>query len=162
MRDVSGSVAASSTGLVVFSVGANLYAIRIEDVREIIVPMPLTALPHRPEAIAGVCDHRGEVVPIIDMRAVFGLGPPERPKKVKWVLVNVAGRTVGLASDDVVGVVHVPSGDFRDPPEVNAGARLRAISSVAAYGGKLLFVLDVSRFDEIAAGASVPAPGDAP
>jgi len=152
--------AAEQTGLVVFVVGTAWYAVRIDEVREIVVPMPITALPHRPEGIAGVCDHRGEVVPIIDLRAVFGLGPADRPKKVKWVLVEVAGRTVGLVADDVFGVVRVGSGDLRRPPELAPGPLTRAISKVAAHDGKLLFVLDVSHFDQIAARASVLPRGE--
>ena len=54
-------------------VGTVRYALDIAHVREIVTPLTLTHLPHTPGGLAGVADHRSEVVPIINLRARFNL-----------------------------------------------------------------------------------------
>jgi purine-binding chemotaxis protein CheW len=137
--------------LVAFMVGTVRYALEIGAVREIVTPLALTVLPHTPEGLAGVADHRSEVVPIVDLRARFGLPSMREPsRKVKWVLVEMGQRTVGLVVDDVLGVLRVPSGEFRAPPDLGGGEQARAISSVATHDKMLVFVLDLTRFENLA------------
>ncbi|HJL32604.1 MAG TPA: chemotaxis protein CheW, partial [Polyangiaceae bacterium LLY-WYZ-15_(1-7)] len=62
-----------SKNLVGFQVGDVRYAVDILRVREIINPLPLVELPHAPPSVLGVADHRGEVVPVLDLRRRFGL-----------------------------------------------------------------------------------------
>jgi purine-binding chemotaxis protein CheW len=124
------------------------YAVEIAHVREIVTPLPLTVLPRTPGGLAGVTDHRNQVVPIIDVRARFGLPPLDvTTRKVKWVLVEIDGRTVGLVVDDVLGVLRVPVGDFRLPPDLGGGEQARAIASVTTWEKSLVFILDLSRFE---------------
>jgi purine-binding chemotaxis protein CheW len=142
---------AAQRSLVAFVVGSVRYALEIAQVREIVTPLPLTLLPHQPGGLAGVADHRSEVVPIIDLRARFSLPVyAERSKKIKWILVDVAGRTVGLVVDDVLGVLRVPAGEFRPAPDLGGGEQARGISSVTTHDGELVFVLDLSRFEKLA------------
>ena len=134
--------------LVAFVVGDVRYAIEIAHVREIVTPLPLTVLPHTPGGFAGVADHRNEVVPVIDMRSRFGLAPRDTTtRKVKWILVALEGRTVGLVVDDVLGVLRVPVGEFRAPPDLGGGEQARAISSVTTHEKKLVFILDLLRLE---------------
>jgi purine-binding chemotaxis protein CheW len=137
--------------LVGFTVGTVRYALEIGQVREIVTPLPLTLLPHTPNGLAGVADHRSEVVPVIDLRARFGIVPSTEPgKKSKWILVEIARRAVGLVVDDVIGVLRVPTGEFRPAPDLGGGEQARGISSVATHAGVLVFVLDLTRFEQLA------------
>ena len=83
--------------LVGFVVGDVSYAIDILRAREIINPLPMVALPHAPPAVAGVADHRGEVVPVLDLRRRFELPRLEASSRTKWVIVEVQSRSVALA-----------------------------------------------------------------
>ena len=64
---------APSKSLVGFLIGDVSYAVPIAVVREISKPLTVVALPHAPPAVIGVADYRGEVIPVLDMRARFGL-----------------------------------------------------------------------------------------
>jgi purine-binding chemotaxis protein CheW len=136
---------------VAFTVGAVRYALDIAHVREIVTPLTLTKLPHTPGGLAGVADHRSEVVAIINLRARFNLPDAVEPnRKAKWILVTVSGKTVGLVVDDVLGVLRVSVGEFRPPPELGGGDQARGISNVTTYDGQLVFVLDLSKFEKLA------------
>ena len=139
--------------LVGFVVGDVAYAVPISSVKEIVNPVQLTELPHTPRAVAGVADHRGEVVPIVDLRIRFGLARQD-PRKGKWILVDVEGKTVGLAVDRVTEVFGTGGAELRAPPNLGGGEDVRGILGVTTYDGVLTFVLDVSRFEVIQAALS--------
>ncbi|MBM4361696.1 MAG: purine-binding chemotaxis protein CheW [Deltaproteobacteria bacterium] len=141
--------------LVGFVVGDVFYAVPIVPVREIVNPGPLTMLPHLPAGVAGVADHRGEVIPIVDLRGRFGLGPSMDQSRCKWVLVLVTGRVVGLIVDQVTDVFGTGGSPLRPAPALGPGEDARGIAGVLARDDKLFFVLDLSKLEALA--EAVPA-----
>lgn len=137
--------------LVGFVVGDVAYAVSISAVREIVNPLRVTELPHAPGSVVGVADHRGAVVPVIDLRARFGLPPAEDSSRTKWILVDVEGRSVGLVVDHVTEVFGTGGADLREPPALGSGDDMRGISGVATHEGRMTFVLDVGRFAALTA-----------
>lgn len=131
--------------LVGFLIGDVHYAVDIQRVKEIIRPLPLVALPHPPPAVIGVADHRGEVVPVLDVRRRFGLPPTEQTRRTKWLLVVMPGRTVGLVVDAVSDVFAAGEEDQRSVPSIGMGDAARGITAVFGHRGSLVFVLDVDR-----------------
>ncbi len=135
--------------LVGFVVGDVSYAVPISAVKEIVTPVALTELPHAPRAVAGVADHRGEVIPIIDLRTRFGLPRSEEPRRNKWILVEVQGKRVGLAVDRVTEVFGTGGQELKAAPALGPGDDVRGILGVTTYEGRLVFVLDVARFESL-------------
>jgi purine-binding chemotaxis protein CheW len=135
--------------LVGFIVGDVHYAIDIGRVREIVNPLDLTPLPHTPMEVAGVSDHRGEVVPVIDLRTRFGLPSKDAERGTKWILITLQDHVVGLMVDAVTEVFGSRDDEIRPTPDVGGNRDLRGISGVTRHDGKLTFVLDTMRFLEI-------------
>ena len=164
--------------LVGFLVGEVAYAVRIEAVREIVNPIDVVELPRAPQAVRGVASFRGEVVPVIDLRIRFGLGPIELHRRNKWIIIDVTprarsaahepapvqprGRFVALVVDSVTEVFGTGGEEIRPAPALGAGDDVRGIEGVASYGGGLVFVLDVRAFNALAeavAGVTGPLSG---
>src|SRR5690348_2862958 len=124
----------SHKNLVGFVVGDVHYAIDISRVREIVNPLEITHLPHMPYEVAGVADHRGDVVPVIDLRARFGL-EPKQGRGNKWILVTIAKRVVGLIVDSVTEVFGAHNDEIRPTPEVGGNRDARGIMGVAKHDG---------------------------
>ena len=145
--------------LVGFVVGDVAYAVPIVDVQEIVTPLPLTELPHSPPAVAGVTDHRGHVIPIIDLRSRFGL--PAHPDRIrsKWILIRSQERVLGLAVDRVTDVFGTGGVDIRPAPTLGGGEDRRGILGVTSYEGGLVFVLDVSTFATLVGSLEMPSLG---
>ena len=135
--------------LVGFIVGEVHYAIDISRVREIVNPLPITALPHMPSDVAGVADHRGEVVPVLDLRVRFNLAPKDDARGTKWILITLENQVVGLVVDSVTEVFGAQNDDIRPTPEVGGNGDLRGIMGVARHEGRLTFVLDTARFIDV-------------
>jgi len=136
--------------LVGFQVGDVHYAVDIFRVREIINPLTMVPLPHAPAAVIGVADHRGEVVPVLDVRMRFGLTPAAATRRTKWIIVELGERLVGLVVDWVTDVFGAAEGEQRSVPAIGVGDAARGISAVYAHEGVLVFVLDVDRIAAVA------------
>jgi len=154
--------ARSDKSLVGFFVGDVHYAIDIASVREIVTPLPVTALPHTPPDIAGVADHRGDVITVIALRQRFGLPELEPTRAAKWILVRAGDHDVGLVVDRITEVFGTGEA-VRPAPNVGGTAHLRGIAGVVNHAERLTFVLDVERFvdlvDDLASlGALDPSP----
>jgi len=130
--------------LVGFFVGDVRYAIAIERVREIVNPLPMVSLPHAPPEVVGVADHRGEVLPVVDLRVRFGLPPVVHTRKTKWIIVRVNARRqpVALVVDVVTDVFGAGERDERAVPEIGAGVDTRGIQAVYTYEKQLVFVIE--------------------
>jgi len=133
-----------SKNLVSFLVGDVRYAVDIHRVREIVNPLPFVSLPHAPEEVCGVADHRGEVLPIVDLRVRFGLARSEATRRTKWIIVRVPEvlQAVALVVDAVTEVFGASASAQRTVPELSRGAQLRGIASVYSHEGRLVFVVD--------------------
>lgn len=134
--------------LVAFAVDAQLCAVPIRTVREVIRPAPLSPLPHAGDTILGVVDHRGFVVPVIDVKALFGRGRMEETKKTKWVLLSAGPRIVGVAVDAVVGVIHAGEESVRRVPVWAEAQRSAGMGEVLSWNGRLVFVLNTMALAE--------------
>lgn len=134
-----------SRSLVGFIVDSVHYAVAIESVREIINPLPIVPLPHAPAAVLGLADHRGEAIPILDLRVRLGLSPASVTRRTKWILVNAKRGPVGLVVDGVTEVFGPGEGAEREVPELGLGDRARGLSAVYGGRGGLTYVIDVPR-----------------
>jgi purine-binding chemotaxis protein CheW len=134
---------------VLFTVGDVHYAIAISQVAELVTPLSVTHLPHSPPEISGIADHRGVVIPVLDLRAYFALPPSTSTRTTRWILVNIGQRLVGLVVDRVIEVVGLKSEDIRQAGGASATRDRRGISTVTHYNGVLVFIIDVKRFNEI-------------
>jgi purine-binding chemotaxis protein CheW len=125
--------------LVGFIVGDVEYAVPIGHVREIANPIDVVALPRAPVGISGVADYRGEVVPVIDLRARFGLPGAVMTRRTKWILVEIGQQPAALVVDAVTDVFG--GLDIRPAPVL--GDAQRGITGITKHAGTLVFVLEL-------------------
>ena len=150
MRRAAARGAIERKNLVGFCLQEVSYAIDIFRVREIIKPLPVHRLPALPPAVIGVAYHRGEVMPVLDLRERFGLPAEEDTGKDRWIVVKRGERTVALAAERVTEVFGVDHSQQRSIPEIGLGGDTLAISAVYADRGTLVFVIDVDRVTAVA------------
>jgi purine-binding chemotaxis protein CheW len=150
--------------LVGFRVGDVPYAVDIYRVREITKPLAVLILPHMPAEVVGVVDHRGDVVPIIDLRMRFGLTPPANRRDERWIIVKRSDafakkgdRFAGLVVDRVTEVFGARESEQRSVPNIGLDNVRGEISSAYSYEGTLVFVIDVDRITSIADAVDIPS-----
>jgi len=139
---------AASKSFVVCEVSNTYYVLPVEQVQEIIQPMPLTQLPHAPAGVIGAIEHRETVVPILDLGSRLGFGPTHALRR-KWVLMRAQGRTLGLVVGQVHEVLEVTERSLRPAPDVGDVAA-RGASHVLNYRGAMAFLLDMHAVAKLA------------
>jgi purine-binding chemotaxis protein CheW len=96
--------------LVSFSVAGQEYALDIADVQEIVqVPAHISALPNVAHHVLGVISLRQRLLPLVSLRALFGLPEDELSEHHRIVVIALpCGHQVGLVTDSVKEVLSVP------------------------------------------------------
>jgi purine-binding chemotaxis protein CheW len=131
--------------LVVFRLEREEYAIPIGLVREVVRVADITRVPHAPPNIRGVMNLRGRILPVVEIRTRLGLSAAELTPSARVVVVEVAGRMVGLLVDAVAQVTRVSERLVAAPPEEVRAAGVEAVTGVARVGQRLLVLLDLER-----------------
>src|SRR5512139_2663559 len=72
-----------------FALGPEEYGLEILKVREIIGYMDITAVPQTPDYVKGVINLRGQVIPVIDLRAKFGMDTTETTEETCIIVVEI-------------------------------------------------------------------------
>jgi len=88
--------------VVCFRLGAEIYALDIMRVREIIKPLRLSGLPDAPTFVEGVINLRGSVIPVVDLRKRFGLTEPADRGEKRFLITVVARQPLALVVDAVL------------------------------------------------------------
>jgi len=105
----------------VFRVAENRYAIRLEEVERVEMPEHVTRVPRTPDYVLGVVTVRGEPVPAVDFRRLFGLEPRPWDLSTRLLVVRIAGRRVGFVVDEARSVRRIRGDEVLPPPEMIHG-----------------------------------------
>ena len=115
--------AAAALDLLVFSLGGERYGIETEHAVEVIPVQDLVPVPCTPPFILGVVNHRGQVLPVLDIRRLSGLPGQAAGEGGRAVVVRAGGMTLGISAGAVEGTVQVGANELSPPPAVPAGGR---------------------------------------
>ncbi|WP_159081739.1 chemotaxis protein CheW [Paenibacillus sp. CAA11] len=96
-----------------------VYAIPIHEIQEIIKMAPVTELPTGHPAVEGITHLRGQLVPVISLRRMFGFSSVLPSKTTRIVIVKLLGKTFGLIADQANRVVYYPQ--IEPPPSFLGG-----------------------------------------
>ena len=118
-----------------FDIGEERLAIEAANIREILDLLPETRVPGAPEIVSSVVNFRGKIIPIADLRVVFGVAPQtadtsgansERVARVDAVgdhrIVVIEAELddeliqIGLRADKVHEVATLDQRDSSEPP----------------------------------------------
>jgi purine-binding chemotaxis protein CheW len=129
--------------LVTFYVADLLLGAEIGFVEEINRQTNLTPVPHAPESVRGVMNLRGDVVTVLDLRTILGLGRTETGKDVRNVVINATGERIGLLVDRVADVLMTRRDEIDPPPPNMIKACGRFLEGVCKLDRELLAVLNI-------------------
>lgn len=128
-----------------FTLGSEEYAIDILKVQEIRGYETPTLIANAPPFIKGVINLRGIIVPIVDLRIKFNLGKIEYTPFTVVIILNVAGRVIGVVVDSVSDVISLTSAQIRQAPDFSGSFDTKYILGLASQDGRMMIVTDIER-----------------
>ena len=142
-----------------FDLADQCYAVEVSRVEVVLESVPITRVPKAPEHLRGVINHRGAVIPVVDLGVRFGIGlSPAGPGSSIIVLRLRFGPdevTAGLLAQNVREVIDLDVSRIERPPQLGARAEGGFVAGIGERGGEFIVVLDID-----AAFKPESAPGD--
>ena len=136
---------------ILFTVAGTTYALPSDDVRHMELIEDITRVPNAPGFVDGVVFSRGQVVPVVNLRARFGFERVPLDVRSRLIVVQSAGRLIGLVADAAREFVTIPEDVIQPPHEALAGMSGRYVQGIASIGDRLVLLLNLDRvanFDE--------------
>lgn len=128
-----------------FRLGKEEYGIEILKVQEIRGWEQPTTIANSPGFIKGVINLRGTIVPIVDMRIKFNLGEATYDTFTVVIILNVAGRVVGMVVDSVSDVITLAGEQIRAAPNFSATFDTQYITGLGTVEQRMLILVDIEK-----------------
>lgn len=131
-----------------FSIGEDRYGLPVAAVAEITPMLRLKQMPGAPAFVAGLCNYRGQAIPVLDVSALAG-GQPCRPVlSTRMIVVHyplAAGgvRCLGLLAEKATETVDIPAAALRP-----TGVRVDEapfLGKVAIASGEMVQLVEVGQ-----------------
>jgi purine-binding chemotaxis protein CheW len=130
--------------LVLLSVAGRFFALHLEAVDRVVRTVEVTPLPGAPEAVEGVVDVHGEVVPVVSIRRRLGLASRAPAVSDSLVLAQACHRRIAIIAESVLSVVEYPADAFVSSRDIAHG--IEHIEGVLKTGDGLVLIQDLDRF----------------
>ena len=134
---------------VTFAVDDRNYGIEITKVREIKGWSEPTELPNSPNAVRGVLNLRGVIVPIVDLRAHFGQGETHTCEEHVVIIVMLEERLIGVLVDAVSDIMTLEPDDVLPVPVIDSGANHHFLSGLVSRDDKLVALLKLDKLFDV-------------
>jgi purine-binding chemotaxis protein CheW len=131
--------------MVSFRLAEEEYGIEITKVQEIILMGSITRVPQTPDYIKGLINLRSTVIPIVDLRLRFGLPEENATDETRIMVVNVAGKTIGIIVDAVSEVLRVAEEQIAPPPPTVTSLGQDYLTGLVKLENRLLTMVDIDK-----------------
>lgn len=134
---------------VTLGLGAEVFAVPVEYVREILDYAPPSALPEGPAYLLGLTDVRGRATPTLDLRVKLGLPaiPPTLATRILVLDIPLEGRqlSLGLVADRVIEVAAFSAEEIEPAPDIGVRWRSDYMRGVVRRDTGFVVLFDLAR-----------------
>lgn len=138
-----------TTQYLTFDLDAEVFALDIGKVREVLDFTTVTKVPQMPEFMCGVINLRGNVVPVVDMRLKFGMTVREKTVNTCIIIVEVAVdgeiTIVGAMADSVQEVLDLEPEQIEPAPRIGSKLNTDFILGMGRRDEQFIIILDVDK-----------------
>lgn len=120
-----------------------LLGVELAEVEEINRHTEVTPVPGAPACVRGLINLRGEVVTVLDLKTILGLGSTQIGPGTRNVIVRSQNERIGLLVDAVSDVVRAKHDEVLPCPANFGQVDSRFFRAVYRLEGRLLVLLDV-------------------
>ena len=128
---------------IVFTLVGTSYAVPTAQVAHVEMVEDVTRVPNAPSYVDGIVFSRGAVVPAMNLRARFGFERAPYDTRTRLLVVQTAGRTVGLVVDSAREFQSIPASAIAPPGAGLSGLSGAYLRGIATVGERLIMVLDL-------------------
>lgn len=142
---VLGSTTHDNREFLTFLLAGEEYGIDILKVQEIRGYEQPTPIANAPAFIKGIINLRGNIVPIVDLRIKFNFPQVEYNDLTVVIILNIAGRIVGVVVDGVSDVLALKPAEVKPAPEFGSAFNAEYLIGLGTVGNRMLILVDIER-----------------
>lgn len=131
-----------STKKAIFYLDGREYGMDVMDVRMIEKCTFMETVENAPKNMKGKVELRGEVLPIISLRAKFGLDEVATASESRWIITKSNGISVAYEVDKMKGIVDTEEDVMYPMPSILESDNTAYVKEVLDYEGRLILILD--------------------
>lgn len=128
--------------VVVFKIGQEAYGLEIGVVQGIENVMDIVNTPNSPDYIKGIINLRGEVIPIYNLRAKFGLSDIEFADSTKFIIVKTAECNFALQVDEVENIRNIEEDKVFEAPLIIKNNKTEYVDKIINVEGMLVVLIN--------------------
>jgi purine-binding chemotaxis protein CheW len=121
------------------------YAISASEISQMESFSGATPVPGAPPYVAGLAQVRQQVIPVVDLRARFGLPAAEPTLDSRIVVVQLGERRVGVLVDSAREVQQIEPGQIRPAPNVLLQRSAGFVREVAQLKNRIIMLLNAPK-----------------
>ena len=134
--------------IVGFQVGRETFGVPISQVHEIVRIPKITSVPDAPDAVIGVMNLRGKIVPVVDLRRRFAVPSGSATRKNRVVVAEVEGKLVGLLVDAASEVLKLARSEVQPASSLFQDQEANYITGIGKLDRRLIVLVDLSKLLE--------------
>ena len=136
--------------VLVFGMGNQVYGVNVAKVREVILPVEVSASPDQPPAVMGVFNLRNRVLPLVDLHHYFEIDPHDaNPRNRRVIVTEFNGEHAAFQVENVEQIYRISWTDVRSVPQIHKSQQF-AVTGITEINDRLVLMIDFeSVFDHI-------------
>lgn len=151
-QEVENALETQMMHLIVFKLGVEHYAIKIEQVKEVTITPEVTRMPRTPHFVKGVANIRGDIIAIIDLEDRFQIRPAPlaegvNPNLTYTLVIEARDYSIGVVVREMPQSLNLPTSKIDKAPsflqDVNISENF--IEGLAKIDNRLIIVLDMHK-----------------
>ena len=141
----AGETSGDARQFVIFHVKDEMFAVPLAEVKEIIRMPGVVRMPLSPASLEGLANLRGTVLPVVNLRSVFGFEQVDHDDATRVVVLD-QGRPVGLVVDRMANVVTVEANDIEAADTIQATVDTEVVTGMIKghAGASMVMILDAA------------------
>lgn len=132
-----------------FQLGNELFAFDVLRINEVLELPPITRIPGASNAMLGVINLRGSVVPVIDLRKKLNMPEKEHTIDTSIIILDTehGGEkvTLGVLVDAAKKVIMLEKSQLELPPKVGMSLNIEFISAIGKLNNSFVILLNSDR-----------------
>lgn len=126
-----------------------VFAIDAESVREILDVVPITEVPNANAFVGGLINVRGRIVPLADLRLLFGMDrpPPDVNTRIVVIEVDLDGEPtiVAILADRVHDVSDIEAATIENAPKIGMRWRPEYVRGIGKRGDEFIIIPEMGK-----------------
>ncbi len=137
------SIKAKPGQYLTFQLMSEQYGVAIETVREINQFGEITPVPRTPEYVKGVMNLRGKIIPVVNLRVKFGMGPQDTTRDTCIIVIDTEIGQVGMIVDSVKEVVDLQENQIEPPPILGNEHAMSFVRGMGKVDNRVVILVDI-------------------